>query len=66
MRSPQCAIAVRLDLLPPIFEEASRHAAKDDPAPILHFNRCVRALTGSPDLAAAAEVPHQPRYEFGD
>jgi tetratricopeptide (TPR) repeat protein len=48
------------------FEEASKHAAKDDPAPILHFNRCVRALTGSPDLAAAAETSQQLRYEFGD
>ena len=48
------------------FEEASNHAAKDDPAPILHFNRCVRALTSSPELTAAAQVPHAPRYEFGD
>ena len=47
------------------FEEAARHAANDDPAPILHFNRCVRALT-TPELAAAAQVPQQPTYELGD
>ena len=48
------------------FEEASTYAAKDDPAPILHFNRCVRALTTTPELAAAAQVPHRPKFEFGD
>ena len=48
------------------FEEASKHAAKDDPAPILHFNRCVRALTSSPELAAAATIPPQPKFEFSD
>ena len=48
------------------FEEAAKHAAKDDPAPILHFNRCVRALASTPELVAAAQVPHQPKFEFGD
>jgi tetratricopeptide (TPR) repeat protein len=48
------------------FEEASTLAAKDDPAPILHYNRCVRALTTNPELMRASHVPHQPEYEFGD
>jgi tetratricopeptide (TPR) repeat protein len=48
------------------FEEASTHAAKDDPAPILHYNRCVRALTTNPELERAAAVAHQPKFEFGD
>lgn len=48
------------------FEEASGLAAKDDPAPILHYNRCVRALTTDPELTRASSVPHQPKYEFGD
>jgi len=48
------------------FEEASALAKKDDPAPILHYNRCVRALTTNPALTAASAVPHQPKYEFGD
>lgn len=48
------------------FEEASGLAAKDDPAPILHYNRCVRALTTDPELTRASTVPHQPKYEFGD
>ncbi len=48
------------------FEEASALAAKDDPAPILHYNRCVRALTTHPELTRASTVPQQPEYEFGD
>ena len=48
------------------FEEASPLAAKDDPAPILHYNRCVRALTTNPEIARASTVPQQPKYEFGD
>lgn len=48
------------------FEEASGLAAKDDPAPILHYNRCVRALTTNPELTRASTVPQQPKYEFGD
>jgi tetratricopeptide (TPR) repeat protein len=48
------------------FEEASRYAAKDDPAPILHYNRCVRALTTNPELTRASLVAHEPKFEFGD
>ena len=48
------------------FEEAAGLAAKDDPAPILHYNHCVRALTTHPELMRASAVPHQPKYEFGD
>ena len=48
------------------FEEASQHAAKDDPAPILHYNHCVRALTTNPELMRASLEPHLPKYEFGD
>lgn len=48
------------------FEEAAKLGAADDPAPILHYNRCVRALTTHPELVRASSVPHQPEYEFGD
>jgi tetratricopeptide (TPR) repeat protein len=48
------------------FEEASALAKKDDPAPILHYNRCVRALTTNAELARASEVPHGPKYDLGD
>ena len=48
------------------FEEAAALATKDDPAPILHYNRCVRALTTDPELTRASAVPHQPKYELGD
>lgn len=48
------------------FEEAAVLAAKDDPAPILHYNRCVRALTTDAELTRASTVPQQPKYEFGD
>ncbi len=48
------------------YEEASKLAVKDDPAPILHYNRCVRAITTHPELARASETPHEPKYEFGD
>jgi tetratricopeptide (TPR) repeat protein len=48
------------------FEEAERLAPKDEPAPILHHNHCVRALTGDPDLVRASGVPHEPKYELGD
>src|SRR4051794_21243247 len=33
------------------FEKAQELAAKDDPSPILHYNRCVRALTENAELA---------------
>lgn len=48
------------------FEEAARHAAKEDPAPLLHYNRCVRALTTHPELVRALGVPQRPKFEFGD
>ena len=48
------------------FDRAAELAAHDDPAPILHYNRCVRALTTHPELTRASTVPHQPKYEFGD
>jgi tetratricopeptide (TPR) repeat protein len=48
------------------FEAASALAAKDDPAPILHYNRCVRALTTNPELTRASAASQQPKYELGD
>lgn len=48
------------------FEESAVHAAKDDPAPILHFNRCVRALTTNPELTRVSEIAHRPKFEFDD
>ena len=48
------------------FEEAEPLGPKDDPAPILHYNRCVRALTTNPELTRASAAPQQPKYEFGD
>lgn len=48
------------------FDEASSLAAKDDPAPILHYNRCVRALTQQPELTRASMTPQEPEFEFGD
>ena len=48
------------------FEEASPLATKDDPAPILHYNRCVRALTTHPELTRVSAAPDRPHYEFGD
>ena len=48
------------------FADAERLAPKDDPAPLLHHNHCVRALTSDPDLVRAADVPHEPHSELGD
>jgi tetratricopeptide (TPR) repeat protein len=48
------------------FEQAERLAPKDDPAPVLHYNRCVRALTTHPDLVRASAAPQGPGYELGD
>jgi tetratricopeptide (TPR) repeat protein len=47
------------------FEEAAPLAAKDEPAPILHYNRCVRALTTDPELTRASHAPEQ-RVDLGD
>jgi tetratricopeptide (TPR) repeat protein len=48
------------------FEEAAKLSAKDDPAPILHYNHCVRSITSNAELTRASETPHEPEYEFGD
>jgi tetratricopeptide (TPR) repeat protein len=48
------------------FEQAETLGPKDEPAPILHYNRCVRAITEHPELVRASLVPHEPKYEFGD
>jgi len=47
------------------FEEAERLGPRDEPAAILHYNHCVRAL-GAPELVHAASIPPRPKYEFGD
>ena len=49
-----------------LFEKAQELAAKDDPLPILHYNRCVRAVTNSAELTREVEASDEPRYEFGD
>ena len=48
------------------FDEAERLGPKDEPNPIVHYNRCVRALTTHPELLRASLVPREPEYEFGD
>ena len=48
------------------FEQADKLGTPDDPAPILRFNRCVRALTTRPELVRVSSLPHAPEYEFGD
>ncbi len=48
------------------FEQAEAIGPKDEPAPILHYNRCVRAITQNAELARASLVPAEPEYEFGD
>ena len=48
------------------FEKAQELAAKDDPSPILHYNRCVRAITDSAELTREAEASGELKYEFGD
>jgi tetratricopeptide (TPR) repeat protein len=47
------------------FEEAERIGPADDPAPILHYNRCVRALTTHPELVRTSQE-HPSEYQFGD
>lgn len=48
------------------FEKAQDLAAKDNPSPILHYNRCVRAITSSAELTREAEAEDAPKFEFGD
>lgn len=47
------------------FEAADKLGSPDDPAPILHYNRCVRALLDNPSLREAVSEPH-PHYDLGD
>ena len=48
------------------FERAEQLSAKDEPAPILHYNRCVRALLENDDLARASREHIEPEIELGD
>lgn len=48
------------------FDEAEKLAPNGVPNPLLHYNRCVRALTTHPELVRAKAVPQEPEYEFGD
>jgi tetratricopeptide (TPR) repeat protein len=48
------------------FDQADALGSPDDPAAVLHYNRCVRALTTNPALVSASMIPHEPKYEFGD
>ncbi len=48
------------------FQKADELGSADDPRPILHYNRCVRALTTHPELANITLVSHEPEYELGD
>jgi tetratricopeptide (TPR) repeat protein len=48
------------------FEAADKLASPDDPAPILHYNRCVRALTTHPEIVRASLAPPGRPYELGD
>lgn len=48
------------------FEQADKLGSPDDPLPVLHYNRCVRALSSTPEMASASHAPQGPEYEFGD
>ena len=48
------------------FEKAQELAAKDDPSPILHYIRCVSAISDSAELTREAEASGELKYEFGD
>ena len=47
------------------FEAADKLGSPDDPAPILHYNRCVRALE-HPELVRMSSSPQVPDYDLGD
>jgi tetratricopeptide (TPR) repeat protein len=47
------------------FEQAEALGPADDPAPILRFNRCVRALDDG-ELVRASLAANEPVYELGD
>jgi tetratricopeptide (TPR) repeat protein len=48
------------------FEEAEKLGAEDEPGAILHYNRCVRALTENEVLVRASMAPIEPEFELGD
>lgn len=48
------------------FESSDSLGSSDDPASVLHYNRCVRALTTHPDIVRVSLAPQEPDYEFGD
>lgn len=48
------------------FLEADKLGSPDDPAPVLHYNRCVRALTTHPEIVRASLEPRELDYELGD
>ena len=47
------------------FEEAAKLGPVEEPGPVLHFNRCVRALTTHPELVRAAAARPQQRLDLG-
>lgn len=49
-----------------LFDKADELGTPDDPGPILHYNRCVRALTTTPELVHASSAPPMLDYELGD
>ncbi len=49
-----------------LFDKADEMGMADDPGPILHYNRCVRALTTNPELVRFSQVPEALDYDFGD
>ncbi len=48
------------------FDRSDKLGSPDDPDSVLHYNRCVRALTTHPDIVRVSERPPPPDYEFGD
>jgi len=49
-----------------LFDEADELGSSEDPGPILHYNRCIRALTTTPELVRVSSVPDELDYDFGD
>ncbi len=49
-----------------LFEKADNLGTDDDPRPILHYNRCIRALTTTPELVHVSSAPPALDYDFGD
>ncbi len=48
------------------YEEAAKIGSADTPAPILRYNRCVRALTTNPAILRASKAPRRPHSNLGD